>query len=139
MIKQRVLFVCTENSCRSQMAEGFLRHHAGDRFEVFSGGAQPGELNPTAVKVMKEVGIDISGHSSKDVAQFLGQNFHYIIPVPDKVKGICLALPGAICYQDSSLEGPFSVNATLSGRLAAFGPIRDEIDGHVLDSIAKES
>ena len=86
MIKPRVLFVCTENACRSQMAEGFLRHHAGDRFEVFSGGAEPGKLNPTAVDVMREVGIDISGHRSKDVAEFLGQNFHYIIKLCDKLQ-----------------------------------------------------
>ena len=72
MIKPRVLFVCTENSCRSQMAEGFLRHHAADRFEVFSGGAEPGTLNPTAVEVMREVGIDISGHRLERCRRVLG-------------------------------------------------------------------
>ncbi len=139
MIKPRVLFVCTENACRSQMAEGFLRHHAADRFEVFSGGAQPGTLNPTAVDVMREVGIDISGHYSKDVAEFLGQNFHYIVRVCDKVNEICPVLPGAIWYLDWSLEDPASAKGTRSGRLAVFRRVRDEIEGHVLDFIAKES
>jgi arsenate reductase len=139
MIKPRVLFVCTENSCRSQMAEGFLRRHAGDRFDAFSGGAQLGKLNPTAVDVMREVGVDISGHESKDVAQFLGQKFHYIIRVCDKVKETCPVLPGAIWCLDWSLEDPASAKGTPSGRLAVFRRVRDEIEGHVLDFIAKES
>ena len=139
MIKPRVLFVCTENACRSQMAEGFLRHHAADRFEAFSGGAEVGTLNPTAVDVMREVGIDISGHRSKDVAEFLGQNFHFIIRVCDKVKETCPVLPGAIWYFDWSLEDPASVKGSPTERMTVFRRIRDEIEGHVLDLIAKES
>jgi len=139
MIKPRVLFVCTENACRSQMAEGFLRHHAADRFEAFSGGAEVGTLNPTAVDVMREVGIDISGHRSKDVAEFLGQNFHFIIRVCDKVKKTCPVLPGAIWYFDWSLEDPASVKGSPTERMTVFRRIRDEIEGHVLDFIAKES
>jgi len=139
MIKPRVLFVCTENSCRSQMAEGFLRHHAADRFEAFSGGAEPGMLNPMAVDVMREVAIDISDHHSKDVAEFLGQNFHYVIRVCDKVKETCPVLPGAIWYLDWSLEDPASAKGSLAERLSVFRRVRDEIEGHVLDFIAKES
>lgn len=139
MIKPKVLFVCTENSCRSQMAEGFLRHHASDRFEVFSGGAAPGQLNPKAVDVMREVGIDISGHHSKDVAEFLGQNFHFIVRVCDKVKETCPVLPGAIWYFDWSLKDPASAKGTPSERLAVFRRVRDEIEGRVLDFIAQES
>jgi arsenate reductase len=81
MIKPKVLFVCTENSCRSQIAEGFLRHLAGDRFDIVSAGAYPTKLNTAAVEVMKEIGIDISGQHAKDVAQFLGQTFQYLIRV----------------------------------------------------------
>jgi len=139
MIKPRVLFVCTENACRSQMAEGFLRHHAADRFEAFSGGAEVGTLNPTAVDVMREVGIDISGHRSKDVSEFLGQNFHYVVRVCEKVKETCPVLPGAIWYLDWSLEDPAATKGTPSGRLAVFRRVRDEIEGRVLDFIAKES
>ena len=139
MIKPRVLFVCTENACRSQMAEGFLRHHAGDRFEAFSGGAQVGELNRTAVEVMKEAGIDISGHRSKDVAEFLGQNFHYVVRVCDKVRETCPVLPGAIWYLDWSLDDPASAQGSPTERKNVFRRLRDEIEGHVLDFIAKES
>ena len=138
MIKPRVLFVCTENSCRSQMAEGFLRHHAGDRFEVFSGGAQPGKLNPTAVEVMREVGIDISGHSSKDVAQFLGQSFHYIIRLCDKVREKCPVLPGAIWYLDWSFEDPAATEGTAPEKLAAFRRIRDQIEEKTVEFVAQE-
>jgi arsenate reductase len=137
MIKPKVLFVCTENACRSQMAEGFLRHHAGDRFEAFSGGAQTGELNPTAVKVMKEVGIDISGHSSKDVGQFLGQNFHYIIRLCDTIREKCPVLPGAIWYLDWSFEDPAAVEGTAAEKLAAFRRIRDQIGEKAVEFVAQ--
>ena len=80
----RVLFVCTANLCRSQMAEGFLRHLAGDRFEAASAGAQPTQLNPDAVRVMKERGINISNHHSKDVTEFWKQRVQYVITVRDK-------------------------------------------------------
>jgi len=139
MIKPRVLFVCTENACRSQMAEGFLRHHAADRFEAFSGGADPGKLNPTAVEVMREVGIDISSHRSKDVAEFLGQNFHFIIRVCDKVKETCPVLPGAIWYLDWSLEDPASAKGSPTECMTLFRRVRDEVEGHVLGFIAEES
>jgi len=139
MIKPRVLFVCTENSYRSQMAEGFLRHHAADRFEAFSGGGEPGKLNPTAVEVMREVGLDISGHRSKDVAEFLGQNFHFIVRVCDKVRETCPVLPGAIWYLDWSLEDPAAAKGSPTERMTVFRRVRDEIERRVLDFIAKES
>jgi len=139
MIKPRVLFVCTENACRSQMAEGFLRHHAADRFEAYSGGAEARKLNPTAVDVMREVGIDISGHHSKDVAEFLGQSFHFIIRVCDKVKETCPVLPGAIWYLDWRLEDPASAKGSPNERMTVFRRVRDEIEERVLEFIAKES
>jgi arsenate reductase len=121
------------------MAEGFLRRHAADRFEAFSGGGEPGRLNPAAVEVMREVGIDISGHRSKDVAEFLGQKFHYIIRVCNKVKEACPVLPGAIWYLDWSLEDPASAKGTPTQRIRVFRRVRDEIEDHVLDFIAKKS
>jgi arsenate reductase len=139
MIKQKVMFVCTENSSRSQMAEGLLRHLAGDHFEVFSGGAGPTELNPTAVEVMKEIGIDISGQRSKDVAQFLGQRFHYIIRVCDKVREKCPVLPGAIWYLDWSFEDPAAVSGTAAEKLAAFRRVRDQVEEKIFEFIAKEA
>jgi arsenate reductase len=138
MLKPKVLFVCTENSCRSQMAEGFLRQHGSDRFEVFSAGAEPTKLNPMAVEVMKEVGIDISGQHSKDVAQFLGKTFQYIIRVCDKVKERCPVLPGAIWYLDWSFEDPAAAQGTVAEKLAAFRRIRDQIEEKTLEFVAHE-
>ena len=93
-MKQRVLILCTGNSCRSQMAEGILRHYGNDKFEVSSAGTQPSKVNETAIQVMKEIGIDISGQKSKDVKQFLGRHFHYVITVCDKADKACPIFPG---------------------------------------------
>jgi arsenate reductase len=80
-MKKRVLILCTGNSARSQMAEGLLRHDAGDRFEVESAGTRPGHVRPEAIAVMKELGIDISGHRSKHVQEFESQPFDYVLTV----------------------------------------------------------
>ena len=95
-MKKRVLILCTGNSCRSQMAEGVLRHYRGNDFEVFSAGTKPSNVNLTAVKVMKEMGIDISGHRSKHVDEFKGQKMDYVITVCDNAKESCPIFPGAV-------------------------------------------
>lgn len=94
-MKKRVLILCTGNSCRSQMAEGALRHYRGQEFEVFSAGTKPSTVNPIAIKVMKEIGIDISGHRSKHVDEFKGQKMDYVITVCDSAKESCPIFPGA--------------------------------------------
>jgi arsenate reductase len=137
-MKPKVLFVCTQNSCRSQMAEGFLRHHAGDRFEAFSAGAEPAAVNPSAIEVMKEIGIDISGQRTKDVTLYLGKSFQFLIRVCDKVKEKCPVLPGAVWYRDWSFEDPAQAKGSPAERMAAFRRVRDEIESHILDFIAKE-
>lgn len=139
MVKPKVLFVCTENSCRSQMAEGFLRHFASDQFDVFSAGAQPTRVNPTAVEVMKEIGIDISAQQSKDVALFLGQTFQYVIRVCDKVKEKCPVLPGAIWYLDWSFEDPAAAQGTAAERSTAFRRVRDQIETKVVEFASRET
>src|SRR5204862_4813190 len=88
-IKQRVLILCTGNSARSQMAEGLLRHDAGDRFEVFSAGTKPGQVRPEAIAVMRELGIDISGHRSKHVDEFKAQPFDYVLTVCNNANENC--------------------------------------------------
>lgn len=93
-MKTKVLILCTGNSCRSQMAEGILRHYGSDKFEVFSAGTKPSKVNETAIKVMSEIGIDISKHRSKNVSELLGQHFHYIITVCDNAKESCPIFPG---------------------------------------------
>jgi protein-tyrosine-phosphatase len=92
--KKRVLIVCTGNSARSQMAEGLLRHEAGDVYEVYSAGTHPGSVRPEAVQVMSEIHIDITGQFSKPVEQFIGQGFDYVITVCDKARENCPAFPG---------------------------------------------
>ena len=94
-MKKRVLILCTGNSCRSQMAEGVLRHYRGNDFEVFSAGTKPLIVNQIAVKVMKEIGIDISRHRSKHVDEFKGQKMDYVITVCDNAKESCPIFPGA--------------------------------------------
>ena len=91
----KILVLCTGNSARSQMAEGLLRHHGGKRLQAFSAGTQPKGLNPLAVQVMKEWGIDISGQRSKDVSVFTGQKFDWVITVCDRAKEACPVFPGA--------------------------------------------
>jgi arsenate reductase len=93
-MKKRVLFVCTGNSARSQMAEGLLRARVGTRMDVFSAGTHPKGLNSLAVKVMMEAGTDISGHQSKDISEFEGQNFDFVITVCDRAKQSCPVFPG---------------------------------------------
>ena len=139
MRKTRVLFLCTANSCRSQMAEGFLRHLASDRFEAASAGAQATRVNPDAVRVMKEVGIDISAHRSKDVSEFLGQPFTYVVRVCDRAKQTCPIFPGAFRYFDWGLDDPAAAEGTEAERLAVFRRVRDEIGERVRAFIAKES
>lgn len=102
-MKTRVLILCTGNSCRSQMAEGVLRHYGSDKFEVFSAGSKPSKVNENAIKVMDEIGIDISKQRSKNVAEYLGQHFHYVITVCDNAKESCPIFPG----NSTRLHWPF--------------------------------
>jgi arsenate reductase (thioredoxin) len=139
MPKTKVLFLCTHNSCRSQMAEGFLRHIAGEPFEVQSAGAVASEVNPDAFHVMKEVGIDISGQRSKDSSEFLGQRFVYVVRVCDRAKETCPIFPGAFKYFDWGLDDPAAAKGSESERLAVFRRVRDEIEERVLEFVAKES
>lgn len=125
MSKNRVLFLCTGNSARSQMAEGLLRHMAGDRCEVFSAGTRPVGLNPNAVKAMSELGIDISSHRSKSVDEFTGQPFDCVITVCDNAKESCPIFPGAGERLHHSFQDPAALPA--DRQLEAFRKVRDEI------------
>jgi arsenate reductase (thioredoxin) len=92
--QKRVLILCTGNWARSQMAEGLLRHEAGDRFEVYSAGIKPTHVRAEAIAVMNEIGIDISGQRSKSVDEFTGQEFDFIITVCDNANEVCPVFPG---------------------------------------------
>jgi arsenate reductase len=124
-MKKRTLILCTGNSARSQMAEGLLRHLAGDRFDVFSAGTKPVGLNPNAVKAMEEAGIDISKHRSKSVDEFAGQQFDYVITVCDNAKESCPFFPGGGERIHHSFEDPAA--APKERQLDAFRRVRDQI------------
>ena len=130
-MKTRVLFLCTGNSCRSQMAEGFLRHFAGDRFDVASAGTRPSVLNPDAVKVMREVGVDIAQHRSKNVDEFAGQRFDHVITVCDRARESCPIFPGATRLDHWSFDDPAEATGTSEERMAVFRRVRDEIAARI--------
>jgi arsenate reductase len=128
MPRLKVLVLCTGNSARSQMAEGILRHDGGTAFEVHSAGVTPGSVRPEAIQVMNEIGIDISGHRSKSVDEFTGQEFDYVITVCDNAKETCPIFPGKTrrihqSFEDPPPQGAKSAEETLS----IFRRVRDEI------------
>ena len=126
-MKTRVLFLCTGNSCRSQMAEGFLRHFAGDRFDAASAGTRPSVLNLDAVKAMGEVGVDIAQHRSKSVEEFAGQRFDHVITVCDRARESCPIFPGPTRLNHWSFDDPAEATGTSEERMAVFRRVRDEI------------
>lgn len=134
MIKSKVLFLCSGNSCRTQMAEAFLRDLAGDRFDIVSAGADPTPLDPEAVQAMSELGIDISGHTPKDVSRFLGQRFTYVISLCDRdQERTCPIFPGAIWRQQWELENP----ALAPDHSGAVRRVRDQLRQHVTQFVSE--
>ena len=133
MEKTKVLFLCTHNSARSQMAEGLLRHLAGERFEVMSAGTEPAHGRPLAVRVMGELGIDISGQESKTLDRYLGEPFDYVITVCDDAKEACPFFPGAAQHLHWSLPDPAAAQGTEDERLEVevFRSVRDRLRHHI--------
>ena len=125
--KERVLILCTGNSARSQMAEGLLRHDTGGRFDVSSAGTKPSTVRPEAIAVMKEVGIDISGHRSKSVDEFAGHSFDYVLTVCDQANEICPIFPGPMKRLHHNFEDPATVDGPEEQRLAVFRKVRDQM------------
>jgi len=127
----RVVFVCTGNSARSQMAEAFLRREAGDRFEVVSGGIDPVPVNPMAIEAMRRVGIDISAAQSKSVTRFLGQRFDYVITVCDRARQSCPVFPGGAETLHWGFDDPAEATGTEAERQAVFDRVLTEIAGRI--------
>ena len=127
MEKTKVLFLCTHNSARSQMAEGLLRHLAGERFEVMSAGTVATQVRPLAVRAMDELGIDISGQESTNMARYLGEPFDYVITVCDEANEACPVFPNAKRRLHWSFEDPSQASGTEEERLEVFRRARDEI------------
>jgi arsenate reductase len=124
---KRVLVLCTANSARSQMGEGLFRHEGGAGYEVASAGTAPSRVRPEAIAVMREIGIDISGHRSKSVDEFAGQQFDYVVTVCDNARDNCPVFPVRAQRIHWSLEDPAAVRGGEEERLAAFRRIRDQL------------
>lgn len=136
--KQRVLILCTGNSCRSQMAEALLRHLAGDRYEAHSAGTHPIGLNPRAVKAMAELGIDISDQKSKTVNEFLDQSFDYVITVCDFARETCPVFPNAKNSLHWSFEDPAAVKGSEEQIMRAFREVRDLMQARIEELISHQ-
>jgi arsenate reductase (thioredoxin) len=131
MTTQRVLFLCTHNSARSQMAEGLLRHLAGDRFEIMSAGTEATSVRPEAIRAMADLGVDISGQSSKTLERYLGEPFDYVVTVCDDANEACPVFPGAENRLHWSFQDPSRAEGSEEKRLEVFRKVRDEIQARI--------
>jgi arsenate reductase len=141
MSKQRVLFLCTGNSARSQMAEGFLRKYGGGQFEPHSAGLEPKGVNPLTVRVMEEAGVDISDQTSKGIETYLGKtHFQYLVTVCDDADKNCPTVwPGVNTRMHWSFEDPARFEGTDEEKLARFREVRDRIENRIKQWITEQS
>jgi arsenate reductase (thioredoxin) len=135
--KKQVLFICTHNAARSQMAEGLLRASYGDLYEVYSAGTEPGDVSPYAVRVMSEIGIDIGAHRSKGMQEFFSRQFDYVVTVCDHAKEACPYFPGGKKILHKSFEDPWALTGTEKEIKAGFRRIRDEIKSWIENEFVK--
>lgn len=133
MTKERVLVLCTGNSCRSQMAEGYLRHYGSDRLNVYSAGITPAGLNSNAVEAMRIDGIDISNQSSTDIDEYIGKSFDLIITVCGNAKEKCPSFPGRAKRVHWPIDDPASFSGSRDEIRAKFEEVRDDIKKRVKD------
>ena len=140
MERARVIFLCTGNSARSQMAEAFLRKYGNDRYEAFSAGLEPKALNPFTIRVMREIGMDVSGQRSKGIGEYLGKVlFQYLITVCDDAEKNCPTVwPGVNKRMHWSFEDPAKFQGTDEQKLAKFRQVRDLIDARVKAWLAEQ-
>jgi len=126
-MKKRVLFLCTHNSCRSQMAEGLVNHYLGDRFEAFSAGTEATRVNPLAIRVLAELGLDISGHRSKTLDEFVGESFDYVITLCGDANGKCPLFFGGVERIHRGFDDPSRLKGSEAEVLPEYRRVRDEI------------
>jgi len=136
--KKKVLFICTHNSARSQMAEGLLNAFYGDRYEAYSAGTDPSQVNPYAIKAMAEIGIDISFHRSKSLEEFRGKKIDYVVTVCDQAKGACPFFPGAREYLHKSFDDPSKFQGTEDEILDGVRQVRNEIKKWIEETFSKK-
>ena len=138
----KVLFLCTGNSCRSQMAEGLLRHLGQAAVEVASAGTAPTQVHPDAIRIMNEVGIDISAQRSKPLEPFLKQPFDYLITLCDDAQESCPAFPGASRSIHWSIPDPAAAQGASEQRMAVFRKVREDLTARIhllLEDISQQS
>jgi len=126
-MKKRVLFLCTHNSCRSQMAEGLVNHFLGDRFEAFSAGTEATRVNPLAARVMAELGIDLAAHRSKTLDEFAGQPFDYVITLCGDANEKCPLFFGGVQREHIGFDDPSRLKGNEENVLPEYRRVRDEI------------
>ena len=137
-MKKKVLFICTHNSARSQMAEGLIGTLYPDRYEPYSAGTEPSGVNPYAVKVMAELGIDIQSHRSKHLDEFFGMDIDYVITVCDHAKQTCPFFPGGQEFIHRGFEDPAAFSGSEEQKMATFRRVRDEIREWIVESFGGE-
>jgi arsenate reductase len=125
--QKKVLFICTHNSARSQIAEGLMNAFFGDDYTAWSAGTEPTQVNPYAIKVMEEVGIDVTAHHSKGMESFLAQDFDYVVTVCDHANEACPFFPGGKERIHKGFEDPGVIEGSEEAKLAGFRRTRDEI------------
>lgn len=131
MTRKRILFICSHNAARSQMAEGYLRIRYGDRFEVYSAGTQVSTISPYAIRVMQEIGVDISGQRSKPLTEFAGMEIDIAVVVCDAAKSACPFFPWAKETIHATFRNPKEFSGTDEEIIAGFREVRDEITGWI--------
>jgi arsenate reductase len=141
MNKTKVLFLCTGNSSRSQMAEALLRKYAGDKYDVYSAGLEPKGINPLTQQVMQEIGINLKGHSSKHVSEYMGKfHFGYLITVCSDAEAKCPStFPDISNRLHWSLEDPAAFNGSDNEKLKKFREVRDQIDKQIKKWLAEQN
>ena len=132
--KQKILFICTHNSARSQMAEGFLRELYGNKFDAYSAGTHPSCVNPFAIEVMKEKNIDLSHHTSKSIDQFREMKFDYVITVCDGAREACPVFPNGKKLLHKQFEDPSQGRGDEEEKEALFRRVRDEINSWIVET-----
>ena len=132
---KKILVLCTGNSCRSQLAEGYLRHFAGDKAEVYSAGVETHGVNPRAIATMKEDGLDISGHTSNNISEYLGVDFDYVITVCDNAKERCPYFPTKAQKFHYNFPDPAKATGTEDQVIKAFNDVRNLIKAYCADFV----
>ncbi|MBT4035554.1 MAG: arsenate reductase ArsC [Candidatus Marinimicrobia bacterium] len=138
-MKQKILFLCTGNSCRSQIGEGLMRHLAGDKYEVFSAGVEPSRLHPMSILVMQEIGVDIGHQTSDDVNDYLDSGINIIISVCDHAAQTCPTFPGDVQRVHWSLKDPFHGWDVDESKLPDYRKTRDDLKQRIQGFLSNQA